>query len=114
MTLSTILPLISAVTCLPLTVYCCVLSRRLRRLNNLETGLGGAIAVMTSEISRLEQAIRSARAEAEQATNELLKAIESARNEKAYWTLQRELMKPNQQAARRLRPRRAVQEKSNA
>ena len=35
-----------------LAVFCIVLARRLRRLNDLETGLGGAIAVMAAEVVR--------------------------------------------------------------
>lgn len=105
MTLTTIFPLISIAMSLPLALYCFVLSRRLRRLNDLETGLGGAIAVMTSEISRLDQSIRRARAEAEAATAELGKTIEASRNEKAYWALQSELSKSAPTATRRLRPR---------
>ena len=42
---------------LGLGAFCLTLSRRLRRLNDLETGLGGAIAVMTSEIGRLEREV---------------------------------------------------------
>ena len=32
--------------------FCLLLARRLRKLNDLETGLGGAIAVMAAEIAR--------------------------------------------------------------
>lgn len=105
MSMAVILSMISVATALPLTVYCLLLSRRLRRLHDLETGLGGAIAVMTSEISRLDQAIRRARAEAEAASADLGRAIEAARNEKAYWALQSELSRAAPPAQRRLRPR---------
>ncbi len=105
MSMSVILPALSLTTALPLTIYCLILSRRLRRLNNLETGLGGAIAVMTSEISRLDQSVRRARAEAEAATGELARVIEASRSEKAYWALQSELSKAAPMAPRRLRPR---------
>lgn len=113
MNLSLILPMISVATALPLAIYCFSLSRRLRRLNNLETGLGGAIAVMTSEISRLDQAIRRARAEAEAATGELARTIEASRNEKAYWALQSELAKAGAPGPRRLRPRAPMLEEAH-
>ena len=51
---------------LVLAAFCWELSRRLRKLNDLETGLGGAIAVMAAEIARLhadpEEARRLAQA----------------------------------------------------
>ena len=114
MTLSMILPLITATLSLPLAIYCYVLSRRLRRLNDLETGLGGAIAVMTTEITRLDQAIRRARAEAEEATGELARTIAMSRDEKAYWTLHSELSRGSAAPSRRLRPRSAAREAGNA
>ncbi|WBU56727.1 hypothetical protein [Paracoccus sediminicola] len=113
MTLATILSAICVAATLPLSIYCHILSRRLKRLNDLESGLGGAIAVMTSEISRLDGAIRRARAEAEQATNALSHAIEDARNEKAYWALQKELTRPAPVTSRRLRPRAAISESAD-
>lgn len=114
MSLTTIFPLITAALSLPLVVYCYVLSRRLRRLNNLETGLGGAIAVMTTEITRLDQAIRRARAEAEEATAELALTIEKSRDEKAYWALHSELSRGGPPPSRRLRPRTPSREASDA
>ncbi|MFV0293219.1 MAG: hypothetical protein ACK5II_08385 [Paracoccus sp. (in: a-proteobacteria)] len=114
MTVTLIFPLISLATSMLLVFYCYVLSRRLRRLNNLETGLGGAIAVMTGEISRLDQAIRRAKTEAEVAAAELASAIDIARNEKAYWALQSELSKPGSRSSRRLRPRSILMEDADA
>ncbi|SDD98267.1 hypothetical protein SAMN05421538_103174 [Paracoccus isoporae] len=114
MTMTVILPLIPAILMLPLAFYCWLLSRRLRRLNNLETGLGGAIAVMTTEISRLDRAIREARAEATSAGEELLKAVEKARGERAYWALQSELTQSARPPARRLRRRATVTEQADA
>ncbi|WP_112873026.1 hypothetical protein [Paracoccus endophyticus] len=70
-----------------LAAFCFVLSARLRRLNDLETGLGGAIAVMTAEVNRLEAAIGGAKAEATAATRALATQIERARTERALWAL---------------------------
>ncbi|WP_353143163.1 hypothetical protein [Paracoccus sp. (in: a-proteobacteria)] len=71
-----------------LSGFCFVLARRLRKLNDLETGLGGAIAVMTSEIGRLEKSILFAKSEAISATQSLSKEIERAKQERAFWMLQ--------------------------
>lgn len=93
-----------------LALFCFVLARRLRKLNNLETGLGGAIAVMTSEISRLERAIHAAKAEATLATQNLAGQIERAKEERAFWTLQQKFgqgataAKPARATRRRRRP----------
>lgn len=64
--------------CLGVALYCHVLARRLRRLNDLETGLGGAIAVMTAEISRLEGAIGQAQDKARGALEDLAAEIDRA------------------------------------
>lgn len=68
--------------CLAVSVYCHVLARRLRRLNDLETGLGGAIAVMSAEVARLEAAIAGARDEAERAGRALAAEVERAQDER--------------------------------
>ena len=54
MTLSLILQGALVVAGLAVAGFCHLLARRLRKLNDLETGLGGAIAVMAAEIARLE------------------------------------------------------------
>ena len=97
-----------------LAAFCFVLSARLRRLNDLETGLGGAIAVMTTEITRLDQAIRRARAEAEEATAELARTISLSRDEKAYWALHHELSRGGGAPSRRLKPRGPQRESADA
>ena len=70
------------VACLAVSLYCHILSRRLRKLNDLETGLGGAIAVMAAEVARLEAAITHARTEAERAGRALAAEVEQARDER--------------------------------
>lgn len=74
-----------------LSGFCLLLARRLRRLNDLETGLGGAIAVMAAEVDRLEKAIRAARAEATDASESLAEEITRARNERALWDLRQRI-----------------------
>ncbi|MFC3628538.1 hypothetical protein ACFOM8_03675 [Paracoccus angustae] len=76
---------------LGLGTFCLILSRRLRRLNDLETGLGGAIAVMASEVDRLERAIRSAKSEATEAGETLSREIAAARKERALWDLRQKI-----------------------
>jgi uncharacterized small protein (DUF1192 family) len=71
-----------------LSSLCFILARRLRKLNDLESGLGGAIAVMTSEIGRLEKSILLAKVEATSATRSLSDEIERAKQERAFWMLQ--------------------------
>ncbi|MTH80025.1 hypothetical protein [Paracoccus aestuariivivens] len=91
-----------------LTVFCCLLVRRLRKLNDLETGLGGAIAVMTSEISRLEHSIHSAKTEALLATHGLAEEIEKAKKERAYWTLQKQFAESAMSNSGRVRRKKRV------
>lgn len=91
--------------------FCATLARRLRRLNDLETGLGGAIAVMAAEVDRLEKAILTARDEATAASESLSEEIRLARKERALWELRQrigEAAMPQtvpQGTARRLRKR---------
>lgn len=88
--------------------FCNVLARRLRKLNDLETGLGGAIAVMTAEIARLEAALAMAQAGATHASDSLAREIEKAKSERAYWALQQQFM-PQAAQSRRLRRRRTTE-----
>jgi hypothetical protein len=45
-------------------IYCYVLSARLKRFATLETGMGGAIAVLSAQVDDMTQALDSARAAA--------------------------------------------------
>ncbi|WP_170571440.1 hypothetical protein [Ruegeria atlantica] len=42
-------------------LYCFVLSRRLRRFTNLERGVGGAVAVLSTQADELKKSLDSAR-----------------------------------------------------
>lgn len=42
-------------------VYCFVLSRRLRRFTDLEQGVGGAVAVLATQVNDLNKALADAR-----------------------------------------------------
>ena len=43
-------------------VYCLVLARRLNRFNDLEKGVGGAVAVLSSQVDDLTSALTEAQA----------------------------------------------------
>jgi len=45
-------------------LYCVVLSRRLRRFNDLEKGVGGAVAVLAAQVDDLTRAISRAQLQA--------------------------------------------------
>ena len=92
--------------------FCHLLARRLRKLNDLETGLGGAIAVMAAEIARLEAALAQAQAGATSASDGLAREIEKAKSERAYWALQQQFMP--QAAARQPVRRRRIREARDA
>lgn len=82
MTIAIYLKLALILGCIAVAFYCHLLSGRLRRLNDLETGLGGAIAVMAGEVARLEHAITQARDEAKAATHGLAAEILRAEDER--------------------------------
>lgn len=45
-------------------VYCLVLAQRLARFNDLENGVGGAVAVLSSQVDELSQSLSAARSTA--------------------------------------------------
>ena len=53
------------------TLYCFVLSRRLKRFNDLETGVGGAIAVLSAQVDDMTRTLESARQIAQQSATTL-------------------------------------------
>lgn len=91
MTLDSILQILLLAASCGLAAFCILLARRLHRLNNLESGLGGAIAVMTAEVDRLDRAIRKARAEASAASEALADEIAQARSEREMWDLRQKM-----------------------
>lgn len=46
-------------------LYCIVLSRRLSRLSDLESGVGGAIAALSGQVDDMTRTMKSAQAETE-------------------------------------------------
>lgn len=52
-------------------VYCMVLSRRLSRFNDLESGMGNAIAVLSAQVDDMTRALEGARTTAQGSANSL-------------------------------------------
>jgi len=52
-------------------VYCMVLSRRLKQFNQLENGMGGAIAVLSAQVDDMTKALERARATASASASSL-------------------------------------------
>ena len=52
-------------------IYCLVLSRRLRRFTALETGMGGAIAVLSAQVDDMTKALERARGSAQTSSSAL-------------------------------------------
>lgn len=53
------------------SLYCIVLSRRLRRLNQLDAGLGGAIAALSGQVDEMRGALNEAKLVTERSKREL-------------------------------------------
>lgn len=60
------------------TLYCFVLSRRLRRFTDLETGMGGAIAILSVQVDDLSKALKKAEAASMASANGLAAQSKSA------------------------------------
>ncbi|CAD0184327.1 hypothetical protein RUESEDTHA_01206 [Ruegeria sp. THAF57] len=52
-------------------LYCFVLSRRLRRFTDLEKGVGGAVAVLSTQADELKKSLDSARAASDKSGDDL-------------------------------------------
>ncbi|UWQ13748.1 hypothetical protein K3556_12535 [Aliiroseovarius sp. M344] len=59
-------------------IYCMVLSRRLRRFNNLQNGMGGAVAVLSAQVDDMTTSLNSARDAAGQSAAVLTDLTERA------------------------------------
>lgn len=49
-------------------LYCFILSRRLKRFNDLETGVGGAVAILSAQVDDLTRALEVAQGAANEST----------------------------------------------
>ncbi|MFC3612650.1 hypothetical protein ACFORG_02665 [Lutimaribacter marinistellae] len=52
-------------------LYCLVLSRRLKKFNDLEKGVGGAVAVLSSQVEELNRTLAVARSASDSSTDAL-------------------------------------------
>lgn len=68
--------------------YCWVLGRRLKRFNNLENGMGGAVAVLSAQVDDLEKSLSSARAAAENSARDLTALTQRAEDVRRQLELQ--------------------------
>ncbi|SPH23431.1 hypothetical protein DEA8626_02494 [Defluviimonas aquaemixtae] len=58
--------------------YCLVLSRRLKSFNQLEGGMGGAIAVLSAQVDDMTRALDTARGAAGESANSLREMTQRA------------------------------------
>ncbi|THH34799.1 hypothetical protein E4Z66_17710 [Aliishimia ponticola] len=69
--MSLIADILLAAGALGAAFYCYVLGRRLRKFNDLENGMGGAVAVLSAQVDDLEKSLAAAQATAAGSTSEL-------------------------------------------
>ncbi|PYF11996.1 hypothetical protein C8J30_102311 [Rhodobacter viridis] len=60
------------------SIYCMVLARRLKRFNQLESGMGGAIAVLSAQVDDMTKALNRAQATASASAEQLRSLTERA------------------------------------
>ncbi|SEL54848.1 hypothetical protein SAMN05443999_10653 [Roseovarius azorensis] len=60
--------------------YCYILARRLSRFNDLETGVGGAVAVLSAQVDDLTRTLRAAQTTASESTTSLDHLTDRAEN----------------------------------
>lgn len=59
-------------------IYCLVLSRRLKKFNNLQDGMGGAVAVLSAQVDDMTRTMEKARKAAGNSSRELTDLTERA------------------------------------
>lgn len=59
-------------------LYCIVLSRRLSRLTNLEQGVGGAIATLSSKVDHMNKSLEAARRATSKSSSSLANLTDKA------------------------------------
>lgn len=59
-------------------VYCIVLSRRLKKFNDLEQGVGGAVALMSTQVDGMSKTLLQAQAAAKGSTASLIELTNKA------------------------------------
>ena len=69
--------LLAGLGALGAAVYCLVLSRRLKRFNQLENGMGGAIAVLSAQVDDMTKALNRAQSTAALSAEQSWRAVRS-------------------------------------
>ncbi len=69
--MSLIADILLAAGALGAAFYCFTLGRRLRNFNNLENGMGGAVAVLSAQVDDLQRTLATAHSAAERSAAEL-------------------------------------------
>lgn len=87
------------VTCLTTAIYCYVLSRRLQRLSNTDEGIGQQIAQFNAALEETRSASGDLKAEAQRASDRLIKEVAAARKVSAKLQAQIEAAKTVKPAA---------------
>lgn len=59
-------------------IYCLILSRRLKRFNNLQDGMGGAVAVLSAQVDDMTKSLDQAQSAAGQSASVLTELTERA------------------------------------
>ncbi|KEO54558.1 hypothetical protein [Thioclava pacifica] len=70
--------LLTTLAALAAAGYCLVLARRLKRFNQLENGMGGAIAVLSAQVDDMTRALERAQATAAHSETQLRALTERA------------------------------------
>lgn len=84
-------------------LYCMILSRRLNRFNDLKTGVGGAVAVLSVQVDDMTKTLESARSAAGDSTSSLkiltTKAEDVAKRLELLMASMHDLPEPNNASA---------------
>ncbi|MCK0141753.1 hypothetical protein [Aliiroseovarius sp. F20344] len=59
-------------------IYCLILSRRLKRFNNLQDGMGGAVAVLSAQVDDMTKSLNQAQSAAGHSASVLTELTERA------------------------------------
>lgn len=76
--LSIISDVLLAAGALSAAVYCAVLARRLKRFNNLQHGMGGAVAVLSAQVDDMTRTLQKAQKAAVASSHNLIELTERA------------------------------------
>lgn len=76
--MSLLADLLASFAALAAGAYCFVLARRLKRFNQLENGMGGAIAVLSAQVDDMTRALERAQATATMSERQLRDLTERA------------------------------------